>query len=139
MSKQADDAPPPPLSPRDILLMHAVQGASSMIEWGKFAGASESLFRKSLLNCICFFKHGSTNWTEIGFCLNFMCKSNCNNLISLDKLSEQTLRERAILVHRHPLILAMLDAIVLHSSCALLPLLFHVEHFGQQSSLGVVG
>lgn len=42
MSKQVDEAPPPPLSPSDILLMHAVQGASSMITWGKFAGASEA-------------------------------------------------------------------------------------------------
>ncbi len=42
MSKQADEAPPQPLSPSDILLMHAVQGASSMTDWGKFAGASDA-------------------------------------------------------------------------------------------------
>lgn len=42
MSKDADTVRPEPLSPSDILLMHAVQGASSMTEWGKFAGASEA-------------------------------------------------------------------------------------------------
>ncbi|MFB1490874.1 MULTISPECIES: hypothetical protein [unclassified Thiocapsa] len=42
MSKKADEGQPSALSPSEILLMHAIQGASSMTEWGKFAGASDA-------------------------------------------------------------------------------------------------
>jgi len=42
MTKQADEARPQPLSPSDILLIHAVQASTSMTSLGTFAGVSNA-------------------------------------------------------------------------------------------------